>query len=279
METSTDFTQVKKTIQGHDVPALGFGTFQLEGRDCYDGVRHALDLGYRHVDTAQMYGNEEQVGQAIQDSGVAREEIFLTTKIWFENLTSKKVRSSTERSLEKLQVERVDLLLIHWPNDDVPLEETLAAMLELREKGWTRHVGVSNFPPSWLERALKVAPVFCNQVEHHPFLGQGTLLDMARQHGMLLTAYSPLARGLVPKDPTLQEIGRAHGKSAVQAALRWLIQQPDVAAIPKASTAEHRRANFEIFDFELSDDEMQRIDGLARGQRVIDPGFAPDWER
>lgn len=267
-----------KEIQGHRVPALGFGTFQLEGRDCYQGVRDALDIGYRHIDTAQMYGNEEQVGRAIEDSRISREDIFLTTKLWFDNLAPGRVRDTAEESLRKLRVEGVDLLLIHWPNDDVPLGDTLAAMLDLREEGKTRHVGVSNFTPSWLRRALERAPVLCNQVEYHPFLGQESLLDEAREHDLLLTAYSPLARGRVPKDSRLQEIGDAHGKSAAQVALRWLIQQPRVAAIPKASTAEHRRANFDVFDFELSEEEMERIHGLARGQRVIDPEFAPAWE-
>jgi 2,5-diketo-D-gluconate reductase B len=267
-----------RTIQGHRVPALGFGTFQLEGRDCYEGVRDALDIGYRHIDTAQMYGNEEQVGQAIRDSEVSREDVFLTTKIWIENLEPKRVRRTTEESLKKLRVDGVDLLLIHWPNDDVPLRETLAAMLDLRQEGKTRHVGVSNFTPRLLRQALELAPVLCDQVEYHPFLGQRPLLDVIRDHDLLLTAYSPLARGRVAGDPNLQEIGRTHGKSAAQVALRWLIQQPQVAAIPKASTAEHRRSNFDIFDFELSAEEMERIHGLARGQRMIDPGFAPAWE-
>ena len=267
-----------REIQGHRVPALGFGTFEMEGRSCYDGVREALDLGYRHLDTAQMYGNEEQVGRAIRDSGVPRDEIFLTTKVWYENLAPEAVRRTTEASLRKLAVDTVDLLLIHWPNDRVPLEQTLAAMVELRRQGRTRQVGVSNFTPTLLRQALELAPVFCNQVEYHPFLGQESLVELAREHDLLLTAYSPLARGRVAGDPTLREIGDSHGKTEAQVALRWLVQQPNVAAIPKASTPEHRRANFDIFDFELSAEEMRRIHGLARGQRMIDPSFAPAWE-
>ena len=278
MTHHTEIREEVRDIRGQRIPALGFGTFQLEGKDCYEGVRDALDIGYRHIDTAQMYGNEEQVGRAIQDSRISREDIFLTTKIWFEHLEPDEVRRTTEQSLLKLRVDLVDLLLIHWPNDDVPLEETLAAMLDLREEGKTRQVGVSNFTPTLLRQALEQAPVVCNQVEYHPFLSQKELLHMAGEHDLLLTAYSPLARGLVPEDPTLREIGRHHGKTAVQVALRWSIQQPRVAAIPKASTAEHRRTNFDIFDFELSEDEMERIHGLARGQRVIDPDIAPDWE-
>jgi len=278
MEVETMNDVASQEIQGRSIPALGFGTFQFEGEACYRGVREALDIGYRHIDTAQMYGNEEEVGRALRDAGLARDEVFLTTKIWRDHLAPEDARRTTVESLDKLGVDAVDLLLIHWPNDDVPLDETLAVMVEMHQEGKTRSIGVSNFPSALLRRALELAPIVCNQVEYHPFLGQETLLGIAREHDLLLTAYSPLARGLVPEDPTLREIGRRHGKSAVQVALRWLIQQPQVAAIPKAATAEHRRANFEIFDFELSEEEMRRIHGLERGQRVIDPPFGPDWD-
>lgn len=278
MEAQTMKDVATQPIQGRSIPTLGFGTFQFEGEACYQGVREALEIGYRHLDTAQMYGNEKEVGRALRDAGVARDEVFLTTKIWSADLAPEDARRTTEESLERLGVDAVDLLLIHWPNDDVPLDETLAAMIEMHGEGKTRSIGVSNFPSALLRRALELAPIVCNQVEYHPFLGQDKLLALAREHDLMLTAYSPLARGRVAKDPTLQEIGRRHGKTAVQVALRWLIQQPQVAAIPKAATAEHRRANFEIFDFELSEEEMEQIHGLERGQRVIDPDFGPDWD-
>lgn len=265
-------------IQGARVPVLGLGTWQLEGRSCLRAVEEALGLGYRHVDTAQMYGNEAEVGRALRASGVPREEVFLTTKVWRDNLDRGSVLRTTRESLQRLATDYVDLLLIHWPNPAVPLEETLGAFRELQEEGRTRHVGVSNFPPSLLRRALELAPVLCNQVEYHPFLGQRPLLDLARRHGILITAYSPLARGEVSRDPVLQEIGRQHGKTPSQVALRWLVQQERVAAIPKASSPEHLRANLEVFDFVLSDEEMRRIHALDRGRRLIDPGIAPDWE-
>lgn len=265
-------------IQESKVPALGYGTFQIQGDACRQGVRQALELGYRHIDTAQMYENETEVGKGIADSGVPRDEIFLTTKLWWENLRSKDVAETARASLRKLDTDHVDLLLIHWPNDDVPLSETLGAMKRLREEGLVRHLGVSNFPPSLLQKALDEAPIFCNQVEYHPFLGQGKLLEMARENDLMLTAYSPLARGQVPENDVLNEIGRAHGKSPAQVTLRWFLQQDHVAAIPKASSAEHRQQNFDVFDFELSDGEMERISSLDRGERLIDPDFGPDWE-
>lgn len=266
-------------IQGIRVPVLGLGTWQLEGKTCERAVKEALDLGYRHVDTAQLYGNEAEVGRALRASGVPREEIFLTTKIWMESLDRASVLRTGGESLRRLDTDYVDLLLIHWPSRTVPLEETLEAFRQLREQGRAKAIGVSNFPPSLLRRALEIAPVFCNQVELHPYLGQAALLDMARGHDLLLTAYSPLARGEVEQDRTLREIGRRHGKTPSQVTLRWLVQQDHVAAIPKASSAGHLRANLDIFDFVLSEEEMRRISELDRGRRLINPPIAPDWER
>ena len=269
---------IYKTIQGEDVPALGLGTWLLTGDACRKAVEHALDLGYRHIDTAQAYENEDQVGQGLQNAGIDRDDLFLTTKIWLENLSPGDVRESVEASLRRLRTDYVDLLLIHWPNDKVPLEQTLDAMVVLQDEGKTRHLGVSNFTPSLLQRALNHAKLFCNQVEYHPFFGQDPLLAMAREHDLLLTAYSPLARGRVTDDETLQAIGEAHNKTPAQVALRWLLQQDHVAAIPKASSAKHREDNFDLFDFELSDNEMDRITALDQGKRIVDPEFAPAWE-
>lgn len=267
-----------KTIQGENVPALGFGTYKITGPTCRKAVAHALGIGYRHIDTAQAYGNEAEVGEGLKAASVDRDEIFLTTKVWPTNLAPDDVRASAEESLRKLKTDYVDLLLIHWPNDAVPLAATLGAMLELQEQGKTRHVGISNFTPSLVKEALDHTPIFANQVEYHPFLGQDALLDLARAHDFMLTAYQPIARGTVANNETLQAIGAKHGKSAVQVTLRWLLQQDQVTAIPKAARAEHRAANFDIFDFELSPEEMERIHDLSRGKRRVNPSFAPKWE-
>jgi 2,5-diketo-D-gluconate reductase B len=248
-----------QTIKGKKVPSLGLGTWRLSGDECTRAVERAVALGYRHIDTAQMYANEREVGRGIQNSGVGREEIFLVTKVRTSSFSHDDVIHSTRESLKKLQSEYVDLLLMHWPNPSVPLGETLGAMTELQEEGSVKYVGVSNFPPSMVEEATRHATVFCNQVEYHPYTAQDELLDQAKEMDYLLTAYSPVAKGRVSNDATLKEIGEAHGKTPTQVALRWLIQQEKVAAIPKAASENHLRSNFDIFDFELSDEKMKRI--------------------
>src|SRR5215213_2304967 len=197
-------------IRGVTVPKLGFGTFRLPGADCREGVRDALEIGYRHIDTARGYDNETEVGQGIADSGVAREEIWLTTKVPPDMAAADQVRASAEDSLRRLGTDYVDLLLLHWPAPDVPLAETMGALLALREEGRAREIGVSNFPPNHLRRALEHAPVFTDQVEFHPFLGQDRLLGVARENDVLVTAYAPLAQGKVTRDPVLREIAEAH---------------------------------------------------------------------
>ena len=268
---------IYRTIQGTTIPALGLGTWQLAGDACTESVEHALDLGYRHLDTAQAYGNEREVGQGLRNAPVDRDDVFLTTKVWFDNLAPRALRSHTEDSLRRLDTEYVDLLLIHWPSDDVPLERSLDAMMELRNEGKVREIGVSNFTPSLVRRALDHAPILCNQVEYHPFLDQDALLELAEARDLLLTAYSPLAKNRVSDDATLRAIAEAHGKTPPQVTLRWLLQQDPVAAIPKAASAEHRAANLDVFDFELSEEEMDRIFDLAGDERIIDPSFAPAW--
>jgi 2,5-diketo-D-gluconate reductase B len=264
-------------IQGSTVPKLGFGTWEILGRDCEEAVLDALEIGYRHIDTAQAYDNEAEVGRALTASGISRRELFLTTKLWRDEFAPDRVRPAVEGSLSKLQVNCVDLLLLHWPNDDVPLEETLGALVDLRDEGLIQHFGVSNFPAGMLRDALSIAPIFADQVEFHPFLGQDELVDLAVEKDFMLTAYSPLARGKVPDDPTLREIGEAHGKTAGQVALRWLLDKPQVATIPKASSHERRVENFEVFDFQLSDDDRAKIEALHSGDRIINPRWAPDW--
>lgn len=267
-------------LHGDNVPALGFGTWLLRDDDCYEGVKHTLGLGYRHIDTAQGYDNEQFVGQALKDSGVARDDIFLTTKVKPDNFVPKDLLDSSHESLRKLQTDYVDLLLLHWPNPDVPLEDTLGAMQQLQEEGATRHIGISNFPPSLAAKANEQLKVFANQVEYHPFLAQNKLLTQAAELDYMLTAYSPIARGKVVGDEVLEQIASAHSKTSVQVTLRWQVQQQRVSTIPKAASAAHRESNFDIFDFELSQDEMDAIFALNREERLVDPeGLSPAWER
>ena len=266
-------------IQGTCVPALGFGTWQLRGEACVDAVKHALALGYRHVDTAQGYENEAEVGRALRESGVPRDEVFLVSKVRPSLFAFDDVVRSTRESVKALGVTHVDLMLLHWPNPDVPVEETLEGLALLQDEGLVRHLGVSNFPPSLARRADDAQRIFANQVEYHPFLHQRPLLQLAEARDWLLTAYSPIAKGAVVNDPVLQEIGATHGVSPVQVTLRWLIQQPRVAAIPKAASAAHREANLAVFDFSLSDEEMTRIHALEREERLVNPAGGPAWER
>ena len=251
-----------QAIKSEKVPSLGLGTWRLSGEECVRAVERALNLGYRHIDTAQMYANEGEVGRGIRNSGVDREEIFLVTKVRTSCFSHDNVLRSTRESLKKLQTEYVDLLLMHWPNPSVPLGETLGAMRELQEEGSVKHLGVSNFPPSMVEEATEHAEIFCNQVEYHPYRTQDELLEQAKEMDYLLTAYSPVAKGRVSNDAALKEIGQAHGKTPAQVTLRWLIQQEKVAAIPKAASEDHLRSNLDIFDFELSKEEMERIFAL-----------------
>jgi len=253
-----------QTIKDEKVPSLGLGTYRLTGEACVRAVERALAMGYRHVDTAQMYGNEAEVGRGIEDSVVGRGEIFLTTKVWPSDFAHDRVISKTRESLTKLRTDHVDLLLMHWPGDGIALGETLGAMRELQEEGSVLHIGVSNFSPSLVEEATEHAEVFCNQVQYHPYRSQDDLLGQAKQMDHLLTAYTPLSRGGVQDDATLKEIGEAHGKTATQVALRWLVQQEKVCAIPKATGEDHLGENLEVFDFELSEEEMDRVFSLRR---------------
>ena len=262
------------------VPALGFGTFDIRGEDCVRATATALEFGYRHIDTAQEYGNEAEVGRAIDGSGVERSEIFLTTKIWPNLIGNGDLQSAADESLERLAVAYVDLLLIHWPSPTIPLGESLAALATVKAAGKARQIGISNFPVALMREAVGThgAGVVCNQVEYHPFLDQHRLIDDARAHGLFVTAYCPLAQGEVAGDPTLGAIASEHGKTAAQVTLRWLVDQDGVAAIPKAASEAHCRANFEIFDFALSDDERASIDGLRGARRLVSPDFSPAWD-
>lgn len=269
-----------KNIQGLDVPEIGLGTYKLHDRECSRVIRAALDIGYRHIDTAQMYKNEREIGEALSVSNVPREDIFLSTKIWHTNLEADDVLQTTEESLRHLDTPYVDLLMIHWPNDQYDLRATIESMLVLRDQGKAMNIGVSNFPLSLLKKVNDEirAPIFCDQVEFHPFIDQLDLLDYAIEKDILITAYSPLAQGEVVKNKELQEIAEKYGKSPAQIALRWLIEQENVVAIPKASSEEHLKENFEVFDFFLEDEDFERIDRLEKGKRLTNPSFAPNWE-
>lgn len=269
-----------KNIQGLNVPEVGLGTHRLHDRECVKVVRAALDIGYRHIDTAQAYENEREVGEALKISNVQREDVFLTTKIWYTNLNSENVLQTTEESLRDLNTPYVDLLLIHWPNEQYDLRKTIEAMLVLRDQGKAVNIGVSNFPLLLLKKVNDVirAPIFCNQVEYHPFLNQLDLLDYAIENDILLTAYSPLAQGRAANDPDLIELGNKYGKTAAQIALRWLIEQENVVAIPKASSRQHLENNFNIFDFYLEDEDFDRIDDIKKSNRLVNPSFSPKWD-
>jgi 2,5-diketo-D-gluconate reductase B len=268
-------------VQPHDVriPALGLGTFGLNGRVAERIVGHALAVGYCHVDTAQMYGNEAEVGDAIRRSSVPRGEIWLTTKIWPDQFRAKALLGAAEQCVRRLGTEP-DLLLLHWPNPDVPLAETVGALNDAKSRGLARHIGVSNFPTALVREAVgySPAPLLVDQVEYHPYLDQSAVLGELERYGMALIAYSPIGRGKVFGDRTLQRIGEAHGKNAGQVALRWLLQQ-GVAAIPRSSREANVEANLAVFDYALSDDEMAEIFRLARPDgRMVRPAVAPDWD-
>jgi len=267
-----------ETVQGAKVPALGFGTFRMKGAECTQAVVNALKVGYRHLDTAEIYENEKAVGDGIQAGGIARTDLFITTKAWMDDMSPDRLRKSLDQSLRDLGIDYVDLWLIHWPNPKFAVEETLAEMMKEVKQGRVRHLGVSNFPVALFERAAKAAPIVCNQVEYHPYLSQSKIIDAALKHNALVTAYAPLGIGKCHSDETLAKIGAKYGKTAAQVTLRWFMQQPHVGAIPKASGFDHAKENFEIFDFELSGADMASIHALARGERLIQPDFGPQWD-
>ena len=270
------------SANGAVIPALGFGTFRMPEADVLRIVPKAIQTGFRHIDTAQIYDNEAAVGQAILDSGVPRKDIFLTTKVWVSNYRHDAFVKSVDESLEKLKTDYVDLLLLHWPNNDVSLADQIGALNEVRQAGKVRHIGVSNFNIALMDEAaaLSDAPLVTNQVEYHPFIDQTKVMDVARKHGMALTAYYAMADGKVLENEQLGEIAKSHDRSVAQVVLRWLLQQNDVIALSKTATESRVAENFDIFDFELSGEEMQAIHGLAdENGRIVSPdGLAPDWD-
>jgi len=264
------------------IPLLGLGTWDLRGRTCARIVEQALRLGYRHIDTAQMYDNEREVGEGLRASGIKREDIFVVTKVWPTHFAPQEFERAAKERLVQLRLREVDLLLLHWPNPNIPLSETLAALCKVKRMGLARHIGISNFTAAMISEAMRFSdePLVCNQFECHPFLDQSKMVEATRQFGLAVVAYSPLARGGARKNVVLARIGKAHGKSAAQVCLRWLVQQ-QIAVIPRTSKVERLSENFGIFDFELSDDEMAEIAGLANpGGRVVNYTFAgaPKWD-
>ncbi len=249
-------------IENSSIPLLGLGTWELTGQECIDTVEAAIHLGYRHLDTAHIYNNEEQVGQGVKQSNADRQELFITTKVSTHNLDPDSLVRSTENSLVKMKTDYIDLLLIHWPTPDMELEATLSAMFWLKERKRIRHLGVSNFSPVLFREAIGLGPVICNQVEFSPYIKQYDNLAVAKESELMITAFSPLGKGKVSQDKLLQEIGKRYEKSAAQVALRWLLQHGNVSVIPKASGIQHLKENMEIFDFELSREDMEKIAGI-----------------
>jgi 2,5-diketo-D-gluconate reductase B len=270
------------TISAHgaEIPVMGFGTSGLGG-DAAELVAIALRLGYRHLDTARKYGTERGVGDGIRASGVSRAKIFLTTKVSHENLRPADFVRSVETSLGELQVDHVDLLLIHWPNPKIPIADCMGPLAAAKRAGLTRHIGVANFTTGLLEQAIRACPepLVTNQVECHAYLDQSKMLEALRHHGMALTAYCPLARGRLMGDPVLGEIAHDRKKTLAQIALRFLVQQEIVAPIPRSSNPARIAENLDVFDFRLTADEMERIAALKRPNgRVANPAFAPQWD-
>jgi len=264
---------------GARIPAVGLGTWDLRGRTCARVVEQALRLGYRHIDTAEMYDNEREVGEGLRASGVRRDEVFLTTKVWSNHLAPRELERATKESLARLRLTEVDLLLIHWPNSQIPLSETIPALCRMKAAGFAKHVGVSNFTVALLEEALSYAtePLVTNQIEWHPYLDQSRVRAACAKRGISVTAYSPIARGKVGGDKVLRTVGLHHRKSAAQVSLRFLLQEGAIV-IPRTSKIERLSENLDVFGFTLDDAEMDEIRKLAGpGGRIVDMG-ASEWD-
>jgi 2,5-diketo-D-gluconate reductase B len=266
--------------QGISLPRLGLGTFRMQGDVCRAAVESALGLGYQHIDTAEMYANEEAIGPAIAASGVARQDLHVTTKVWHENLAPDAIRRAFDTSLKKLQLDHVDLYLVHWPSPNMNLPAVMETLMKLKEEGRTRAIGVANFNIALLKQAVEdiKAPIACNQIEYHVMLDQTPVRKYLASKSIPLVAYCPLAQGRAATNETLMAIGKKHDASAAQVALKWLLDQDGVAAIPKASRAESQRVNLGALDVKLDDDDRKAIASLPKDQRFVKPGFAPAWD-
>ena len=261
------------------MPAIGLGTWPLTGEAARKAVAQAIEVGYRAIDTAHGYGNEKEIGAGIRDSGIARKDVFVTTKIWPDRLAGDEIGRAVDDSIERIGIGPLDLVLVHWPNPDIPLAETLTALDAARQAGKTRLIGISNFTTRLIAEAMKVGvPLFCNQVEFHPFLDQKKVLAATRAAGLYLFAYSPTARGRVTQSETLKTIGARYGKTAAQVALRWILQHDGVGYVAKSASPERMRENLATTDFALTDAEMAAITALADGKRVVDIDVSPEWD-
>jgi 2,5-diketo-D-gluconate reductase B len=268
------------TANGAQIPAIGLGVMTLKDDTCVKAVDAALRMGYRHIDTAQMYGNEREVGEGLRASGIPREAVFVTTKVWHDRLKAGDFERSVDESLARLGLPAVDLLLIHWPNKDVPLKETIDALCRTKRAGKTRHVGVANFTVALTDEAARLAnePLVTNQMEVHPFIDRSKVIAACRRHGLSVTAYCPIARGAVPGDAALARIGAAHGKSPAQVSLRYLVQR-GIVPIPRSANPGHLAENLAVFDFALSGEQMAELDRLASAnKRIVNPPHAPPWD-
>ena len=266
--------------QGISLPQLGLGTFRMQGDSCRAAVESALGLGYRHIDTAEMYGNEEAIGEAIAASKVARKDLHVTTKVWHENLAPDAIRKAVDASLNKLRLDHVDLYLVHWPSKSMKLPAVFETLMQLKEEGRTRAIGVANFTTALLKTVVEDirAPIACNQIEYHAMLDQSKVLAYLKAKSIPLVAYCPLAQGRVATDPVLAEIGARHDATAAQVALKWLLDQDGVAAIPKASRRESQQANLDALKITLDDADRNKIAALPKDRRCVNPGFAPAWD-
>lgn len=266
--------------QGISLPRLGLGTFRMQGDACRAAVESALAIGYRHIDTAEMYANEEPIGAAIAASRVPRGELHVTTKVWHENLAPDAIRRAFDASLRKLRLDRVDLYLVHWPSRSANWPAAFETLMRLKEEGRTRAIGVANFTTALLKTAVEDirAPIACNQIEYHAMLDQSKVMAYLAAKSIPLVAYCPLAQGRIASDPALAEIGRKHNATAAQVALRWLLDQPGVAAIPKASRRESQKANLDALKLVLDEDDRNKIAALPKDRRCVNPGFAPAWD-
>ncbi len=261
-----------------EIPKLGLGTWQnTNPEECSNAVKTALEMGYEHIDTAQAYGNEEDVGKGLEEADLDRDDYFLASKVWIDQLAPENVKKSTKESVEKLGVDYVDLMYVHWPAGDYQPQETLKAFKELVHSGEIKNIGISNFTPEQVDKAMEIAPkhIIANQVEMHPLLQQEELVEKCREHGITLVAYSPLARGKVFEIEELNEIAEKHGVSEAQVSLTWLMQKENVVAIPKATGEDHIRDNFEALDLELDEEDVEKIKSIDREERFVDPDFAP----
>ncbi|MFM0277598.1 aldo/keto reductase [Paraburkholderia sediminicola] len=265
------------------IPAIGFGTYAMSGDDIYRTVPAALRAGFRHIDTAQIYGNEAEVGDCVAASGIARSEVFLTTKVWVSNYSARNFDASVNESLRKLKTDYIDLLLLHWPGgSDVPLAEQIGELNAVVRAGKVRHIGVSNFNRALMTETIRLsaAPLVTNQFEYHPYLNQSLLIDSTREAGLAVTGYCGMAVGRVFSDPTLKEIAARHEKTIAQIVLRWLVQQRGVVALSRTTRADRLAENIAVFDFELDSADMAAIHALATaGSRIVNPpGLAPLWD-